>query len=259
MTKKNNLKEELEKRNILVKDLRIMEAYGLAREFKEHWDIDNIIYSILNPNINCFQLEDSEFLKAIETKWNIAIDDGTIDDNVFPEYLDNLQEIGEFILQIGKNGNLVYKPKTPIELIKSRIWTKEKNEIPLKEFKEKYKEKWSGIILKEVCDKCNSENIIIIKEKLIQSHGEIFYSSLYPLTKCLNCGYEAGHVHYCMICLEVGEDASVCLKCSGKYTTEEIKELISIPNLEKIDLGQDIELVDEKSEFKNEEEDKDLW
>lgn len=111
MSKKYNLKEELKKRNILVKDLKIIEAYGLAVEFKENWSIDKIIYSILNPNINCFHLENSEFLKAIEIKWLSAIDDDVIDDNAFSEYLDGLQEIGEFILETDKNGNLTYKPK----------------------------------------------------------------------------------------------------------------------------------------------------
>lgn len=112
MSEKSNLKKELEKRNILVKDLRIMEAFALATEFKENWNIDKITYSILNPNINCFHLEDSEFLKAIEIKWNVAIDDGIINNNEFLKYLDGLQEIGEFILYRDKNGNLTYKPKT---------------------------------------------------------------------------------------------------------------------------------------------------
>ncbi len=93
-----------------------------------------------------------------------------------------------------------------------------KNEIPLKKFKKKYKKKWTGVILKEVCDKCNSENIIIIKD------GEP--TEIYPLAKCLDCGIKMSHDHWCRICGEAGVDGLVCLKCSKKYTMEEINKLI---------------------------------
>lgn len=81
-----------------------------------------------------------------------------------------------------------------------------------------FKEKCSGIILKEVCDKCGSENILICKD------GEP--PEIYPLAKCIDCGNKMCHDHYCWICGEAGEDGLVCLKCSDKYTTEEINELI---------------------------------
>lgn len=91
---------------------------------------------------------------------------------------------------------------------------KERLEIPLKEYQEIYKEKRSGIILKEVCDKCNSKNLLIIKG------GEP--DGIYPLSKCLDCGNKMYHTHYCWICGEAGEDGLVCLNCSGKYTDKEI-------------------------------------
>lgn len=103
--------------------------------------------------------------------------------------------------------------------------SEERLEIPLKEYQEIYKEKWSGIILKEVCDACGSENMIIYES------GEP--SELYPLAKCVDCENEMYHNHICRICGKLGEDGLVCLKCSKNYSINEINELIKERN-EKI-------------------------
>ncbi len=250
MNKEYDLKDELEKRNISVDELRFFEAYSLANFITEK-TVDDITDWLIDGSQIFFNLSDPKFLKATENVWNQMKDI----EYWYTKHLDELQEIiyredKPRIIEKEINPRIIDESKLKLWIEKQdtkkrsnlRIWFS--NEISLKEFKEIHKEKWTGIILKEVCIKCNSENIIIIKEKMIHAHGEIYPSGAYPLAKCLDCGCEMSHDHYCKICLEAGEDGLVCLKCSEKYTMEEINKLISISNL-NFDLGEDLEVNNE--------------
>ncbi len=68
MSKDLNLKEELEKRNIPIKYFRYEEAREIILDLENENQIESINW-ILDPNKNCFHLEDLEFLKHAEEKW----------------------------------------------------------------------------------------------------------------------------------------------------------------------------------------------
>lgn len=80
----SRLEKELKKRNISINYFRKYIASDLL-EFFETWTREEKINWILNPKVNCFHLDDSEFLKVIEGIYHKS-------DWFYSEYLDILKK-----------------------------------------------------------------------------------------------------------------------------------------------------------------------